>query len=483
MTWLLLHMLFAYTCAGEPAGDRNVCNAEDACEPGLSLLQKQAAAAVPPSPGLTLASLLLAELEHSTAELGQTACGQEDVGAKDLDIIIYGATGFTGQLATKYLARGLPDKPRWAIAGRHRDELLKLKAEVAPDGVWPVVLVADLQDEASLREMTRRARSVLTFAGPYEAYGGANLIRAAVSTCTHYADLCGEGPWKVRMLAEFGDAAKARGMAIVQSIGLDALPADLLALRSAELLAADGLGPASDVTVLWSKLNGYVSGGTVASGRNAMREGALLPGKATAYALAPELPEEARVDSLAGGLPLHVGGRSPVGFDPYLKTMTVPYSMGFIDGQVVRRSLGLAFPGAPIHFAEVMGESAFTERRKFKMDPMMKIDPPARVPQKGQGPPEWVQEKGSLAGQGFAMRGPPHAAQARLYMECNGDPGYAATAKWSVELVVGLALNGPKDGQGGYLTPATALGAQPLMDRLTRADGGKLCKFSTSPFA
>lgn len=485
MKYVLLPLLVAPSAFCDlvaQAESSRFCNVADAgCEPlGFSLLQKQAASKAGAASKGEQSPLLFLRLGAETGA-DVAPCTQEEFATKDLDIVIFGATGFTGSLAVKYLAKGHPEKPRWAIAGRHADELLELRKEVAHDERWPAVVVADLQDPASLRQMTRRARAVISYAGPYEEYGGSNLIEAAIATCTHYTDLSGEGPWKARVLAEFGDAAKARGVAVVQSLGLDSLPADLLATRASELLAEDGWGPPTDVTVFWSKVNTYVSGGTIASGTQAVKEGALVPDKAHAYALSPETPEEARVDAVAGGLPPHVGGPSRFGFDANFSAFTVPYMMGFIDGQVVRRSLGLAFGGAPIRFAEVMGQSVASEYRKFSADPRRLIDPPPARPARGQGPPAWMQEKGGLTGQGLAARGGPHAAKARFNMDCRGDPGYAATAKWSVELTMGLALKGPENGQGGYLTPALALGTKELEARLARADSGHLCSFSTGP--
>jgi len=325
--------------------------------------------------------------------------------------------------------------------------------------------------------MTSRAKVVMTYAGPYKKYGGENLIKAAVSTCTHYSDLAGEGPWKAEMFEKFDGLAKARGVAVVQAVGLDSMPADIMAIRSSEMLASDGLGPPSDVTVFYSKFNGLFSGGTMAAGEDSMQYGAAIADKAHTYALAPETPEDARLDTMPGGLPPHVGGASELGFDANFSQVTFPYIMGGIDGPTVRRSLALTFPGAPIHFSEVMGQSVMTGMAKFFADPMAVIDPPNLNPAPGEGPPQWVLDKGGMTGQGLAVRGAPNAAEARFHMDCKGDPGYSATGKWSVEFALGLAQRGPKDGIGGYLTPTLALGSETIVQLLSQADSGNLCSF------
>merc|ERR1719229_1708589 len=153
--------------------------------------------------------------------------------------------------------------------------------------------------------------------------------------------------------------------------------------------------------------------------------------------------------------------------------------MSSIDGPVARRSLALMYPGAAIHLSEVMGQSVATEMGKFLSDPMAKQEPPNFNPAPGQGPPAWILEKGGMDGQGLAARGAPNAAQVRLHMSCHGDPGYQATAKWSVEFSLALGQEGPRGGAGGYLTPTSALGPQALEERLSQADGGRLCSFWT----
>mmetsp|Transcript_7609 Transcript_7609/g.19402 ORF Transcript_7609/g.19402 Transcript_7609/m.19402 type:complete len:509 (+) Transcript_7609:74-1600(+) len=468
-----------------PASLAATCLDGEACDAGsgLGLLQKLAS---PSTAGQTAKlsradaplGTRAAEARKGALDISLTPCTPEDFASKDLDLIVYGATGYTGKLAAAYLAKGHPRHPRWAIAGRHEEELNELRETISSGPAdRPTVLVADLQDENALRAMTSRAKVVLTFAGPYRKYGGENLISAAIATCTHYADITGEGPWKAEMLEKHGESAKARGVAIVQAVGLDSMPADILATRSAEMLASDGFGPPTDITVMWSKFNGLMSGGTKAAGEDSMLFGASIPDKAHTFALAPETPEEARLDSVPGGVPAHLEGPSLMGYDANFSQFTVPYFMGFLDGPTVRRSLALTFPGAPIHFSEVMGQSVMTEMAKFFTDPMMLLDPPNLDPAPGEGPPQWVLDKGGLAGQGLAVRGAPHAAEARLHLECHGDPGYAATSKWSVEFAVQLALEGPKDGAGGYLTPTLALGAETLVQLLSEANSGNLCSF------
>jgi len=472
--------LVARCAAGANAAPGFCEGALDTLGASVSLLQREGAAGARALRVAPAGAELEPHTEEAQAPLPETSCGAEDFAGRDIDLIIYGATGFTGQLASKYLAKDHPDKPRWAIGGRHRDELEELQANLSALGTnAPSIIIADLQDPASLQAMTRRAKAIVSYAGPYHKYGGENLIRSAIATCTHYADLCGESAFKKEMLQKYGDAAKARGVAIVQALGMDSLPADLLAMGAAEQLATDGHGPPTDITVYFSVLNSWFSGGTMAAGKEQLEVYGVDPNdKESAYALAPEESIEARVDQTPGGTPPHTGASSSdIGYDANFSSITLPYAMSACDGPTVRRSLALTFPDAPIHFAEVMGSSVLKELATFLSSPEALSQPPNPNPVPGEGPPQWLLEGGSLIGQGLAARGAPNAAQARLHMHCKGDPAYQNTAKWSAELALALAQEGPKGGVGGYLTPTVALGSEFIMQRLSKAESGNLCSF------
>ena len=130
---------------------------------------------------------------------------------RDFDLIVYGATGYTGHLIAEYLAtsyRG-DDAPSWAIAGRSTDKLQKVRADIgAPDDL-PLV-EADAADPASLRGMCERAAVIITTVGPYQRYG-TELVAACAATGTAYVDLCGEPAWMRRMIDINHKEAKRSG--------------------------------------------------------------------------------------------------------------------------------------------------------------------------------------------------------------------------------------------------------------------------------
>ena len=146
---------------------------------------------------------------------------------RDFDLIVYGATGYTGRLIAEYLAtsyRG-DDAPSWAIAGRSTDKLEKVRADIgAPDDL-PLVK-ADAAEPASLRSMCERAAVIITTVGPYQLHG-AELVAACAATGTGYVDLCGEPAWMRRMIDAHHEEAQRTGARIVFSCGFDSIPFDL----------------------------------------------------------------------------------------------------------------------------------------------------------------------------------------------------------------------------------------------------------------
>lgn len=426
---------------------------------GVSLLQREAA-------GSARARRAGDALRPAAVAVVTRRCSAEDFKAKELDIVLYGATGFTGSMSAAYLAKDHRDKPRWAIGGRHREDLEKLQAELSKLGSNPPeIIVATLDDPDSVRAMVARAKVVMTYAGPYRKFGGDKLIEAAIESCTHYVDLCGETEFKVDMLERCGDLAKSSGVVIMQSVGMDSMPADVLAIASAELLAGDSHGPPTDVVVTWSKFNTFISGGTLASAQDAAGARAEI----RPYSLAPEAPLAARVDTSISG--------PAVGYDAKTGSINLPYPMNFVDAPTVRRSLAVTFPGAPIHYSEIMSRESLKEMKNFLFSsPDAVKDPVNFKPAPGEGPPKWLLETGGLGGQGTAVRGAPHESQARVHLNCLGDPSYNLTSMWSVDVSLSLAVNGSLGGASGYLTPALALGPQRIMERMSLMG---LCSFWT----
>ncbi|RZM04609.1 MAG: saccharopine dehydrogenase, partial [Sphingomonas sp.] len=146
---------------------------------------------------------------------------------RDFDLIVYGATGFTGRLVAEYLVRTYPGDaaPRWAMAGRSLDKLAQVRNLIGAPADLPLI-AADADDPASLAEMAQRAEAIVTTVGPYQLYGSA-LVAACATAGTAYLDLCGEPAWMRHMIDAHEEEAKRTGARIVFSCGFDSIPFDL----------------------------------------------------------------------------------------------------------------------------------------------------------------------------------------------------------------------------------------------------------------
>ena len=150
---------------------------------------------------------------------------------KDIDIIIYGATGFTGQLCVKYF-QSLNTDVNWAIAGRDQDKLQKVASDNSVD---VEILIADSDDEVALDILTSRAKVILSTTGPFHRYGS-KLVASCVKNRTNYVDITGENFWVKGLIAKHHEEASAKGIRIIPSCGYDSIPSDLGVFYSAKAL-------------------------------------------------------------------------------------------------------------------------------------------------------------------------------------------------------------------------------------------------------
>ena len=168
-------------------------------------------------------------MSETTNQPESTGTGARDASDRSFDIILYGATGFTGGLVADYLLRNMPEGGSWAVAGRNRTKLDAVAARLAsemPEVPAPGIVVADTQDTASLAEMVRSTRVLITTVGPYLEYGEP-LVAACAEAGTDYVDLTGEPEFVDRMYLEYHDAAQASGARLVHACGFDSIPHDL----------------------------------------------------------------------------------------------------------------------------------------------------------------------------------------------------------------------------------------------------------------
>ena len=398
---------------------------------------------------------------------------------RDLDIVVYGASGFVGALTAGYLAAHAPEGTRIALAGRSAERLEAVRARLGRD--WPVI-VADAADTAALEKLAASAHVVITTVGPYIRHGRA-LVRACAAAGTDYVDLTGEVAFARASVDENHELARSTGARIVHSCGFDSIPSDLGVHALFGRVSDDDAGELTDTTLVVTRLKGGFSGGTIDSIRNQVdvlsKDRALRRVAASPYSLSPDRaaePDLGRQEDLAT-LP---GSQ----VDPSLKGTLAPFLMASYNTRVVRRTnalRGWAY-GRTFRYREAASVGAsplspvLAAGMKFGISAMIVglALPPTRfvldrlLAKPGTGPDEKTQAAGHFTVDLFTRTTTGARYTARFRMK--GDPGYAATAVMLGESALALALD--RDAlpasDGGVLTPATALG-DALVTRLRAA--------------
>jgi len=399
-------------------------------------------------------------------------------GDRDLDVVVFGATGFVGRLVAGYLAGHAPGGVRIGLAGRSERRLADVRAQLgAAASAWPL-LVADSADPVSLAALARAARVVVTTVGPYRAQGLA-LVQACAEAGTHYADLTGEVLFIRDSIDRCHDVAVAAGARIVHCCGFDSVPSDLGVLLLHHAARADDAGDLQETTLVMVALRGGVSGGTLASmmGQEAEVRASEQRRRVVAdpYALSPDRAAEPDLgDERDPGWARYDGG---------LRMWTGPFAMAGINTRVVRRSNALqgwaygrrfryrevtgfgASPAAPLLAATVSaGLKAAGAGLAFGPSRAMLA---RLLPGPGQGPSERTRRTGY-----FRIQIHTRTSAGARYLgtiEAQGDPGYAATSVMLGETALCLALDTDQlPDRAGVLTPATAMGAA-LATRLRSA--------------
>ncbi len=368
---------------------------------------------------------------------------------RQYDIVLFGATGFTGALTAEYLARHAPATTRWALAGRTRDKLERVRgrlAEVNPACAELPLLAADVDDAGSVAAMAQSTGVVITTVGPYILYGEP-LVAACAAAGTGYVDLTGEPEFVDRTWLRHHAQARQTGARLVHSCGFDSIPYDLGALFTVQQLPAG-------VPI---KLEGFVrasgtfSGGTYHSAIQAMgrlRQG--VRAAAERRRLEPR-PAGRRVRAVQG-LPLHgdqVGGWA-VPF-PTIDPQTVVRSARALDRYGPDFSYGHYLVVKRLPILAGMGAGACAAIALAQLPPtrelLLKIKDP------GVGPSPEQREKGW-----FRVRLVGEGGGRRVVTEVRGgDPGYGETSKMLAESALCLA-NDELPERAGQLTPAVAMG-------------------------
>ncbi|MEM7510815.1 MAG: saccharopine dehydrogenase NADP-binding domain-containing protein [Bacteroidota bacterium] len=390
--------------------------------------------------------------------------------SRTYDIIIWGASGFTGRLVAEYLYKkyGVNKDLKWAMGGRNKGKLEEVRAAVADETV-PLV-IADSHDEASLDAMTKQAKVICTTVGPYAKYG-APLVAACVKNKAHYCDLAGEPPFIREMIDKHHDTAKANGVKIVHSCGFDSIPSDLGVLYSQEQAKKTFGEYATKVSMRVHDFAGELSGGTYASLSNniemAMQNRDILKVLMHPYGLNPTV-EQSGPDT---------PGIQSVVYDETAKTWIAPFMMEAINTRIVRRSHALeGFPyGENFSYDEAIkggdGEKGKEKAQKIAFQAAALAARPGspekaimdeRMPKPGEGPDQAAREAGYYNCHLYLSLS--DGKLARGIVTGDMDPGYGSTSKMLAESAVCLAKDDLPE-MAGILTPATAMGS-PLVDRL-----------------
>ncbi len=379
------------------------------------------------------------------------------------DIIVYGATGFTGKLVTEYLAthyRG-DGSLRWAMAGRSLDKLAAVRAEIGAPADTPLI-AADASDPASLKAMVAQTKLVLTTVGPYQFYGN-ELVALCAELGTDYIDLCGEPVWMRQMIDKHQATAEKSGARIVFSCGFDSVPFELGVFFVQQQARRVFGAPASRVKGRVRGMSGTLSGGTAASAKatfdSVAKDLSLVPILKDPFALTPGFK----------------GPKQPAGnkaaYEEDLQSWTAPFMMALINTRNVHRSnMLMGFPyGQDFVYDEMVltgpGEKGEANAKKVMAANAEKTGPNA--PKPGEGPSKEEREKGFYNVLFVAIA--PDGRQVRATVTGDRDPGYGSTSKMITECAIGLLRDG-SGVKGGIWTPGAALGDS-LIKRLVANAG------------
>jgi short subunit dehydrogenase-like uncharacterized protein len=380
---------------------------------------------------------------------------------RELDVIVYGATGFTGRLVAEYLVSRLSgqDAPRWAMAGRSEAKLEEVRSSIgAPSGV--PLIVADAADSAGLRAMAERTRVVISSVGPYQLYGSP-LVEACVASGTGYVDLCGEPAWMRDMIDAHEAAARASGARIVFSCGFDSIPFDC-GVEQLQKRCLEALGtPARRIKGRVRAMRGTFSGGTAASMKAtlaaAAKRPALLKLLADPFALTPGFSGPSQPNTL---LP-H--------FDATVGAWVAPFIMAPINTKNVHRTNFLRGHRYGTDFLyDEMIVAGLGDIGKAAAEMIAKFNPLSsdKGPKPGEGPSREERESGFYDILFVAEADGKEAL--RLAVKGDRDPGYGSTSKMISEAALCLAGEAPQ--QGGFWTPGALLG-DALVKRLVEHAG------------
>lgn len=398
---------------------------------------------------------------------------------REFDVVVQGATGFTGTLVAEYMVRqyGIGGNLRWALAGRSKEKLESVRDSLGPEAASLELILAESFDYEALAALASRTKVVLTTVGPYALYGS-DLVAACVEAGTHYCDLAGEVHWIRKMIDQHQARAQQTGARIVHCCGFDSVPMDIGVWFLQEAAREKYGAYCKSITMLVKATKGAASGGTIASMLNLIsesrRDRSVARTLVDPYGLNPD-GERQGPDQR---------DQQKVLYRDDVNAWTAPFIMAGVNTKVVRRSHALAgFPyGRDFRYAEaVMTGDGFTGWLKgwlmtlalgglvlgASYQPTRKLLQKFVLPKPGEGPDRELQQNGFFNLMQIGVLPDETVLWGRITGD--QDPGYGSTSKMLSECAVCLAQDDLGAG-GGVWTPAAVM-AKPLSERLQRNAG------------
>ena len=379
--------------------------------------------------------------------------------SRRFDLVLFGATGFTGGLVAEYLARVSAEESfTWALAGRSLNKLQEVQARLTCAGTSPELLVADINDSNAIRTLASSAKTVITTVGPYGRYGEP-LLRACAEEGTHYVDLTGEPQFVHAMRERYDGLAKKTGARIVNSCGFESIPPDIAVLFALnELKKRIGDLPFQSAAIVVKggvQAGGHLSGGTWHSAVEAM---------ASARDWIKKRPSPVHDHVHAVKIPFyhdrHFGlwAMNMPTIDPEVVRHSArvrgDYGQSFSYGHFMMMKNPLGLVGVAAGVGGVFALAQFAPTRNW----MLKQRMPGEGPSESQRSRDWFHMNIVAQGGGETV----------LCRMVGGDPGYGDTAKMLAEAGLCLALDKQLPPHAGVITPASAMG-EALVPRLRRA--------------
>ena len=393
---------------------------------------------------------------------------------KKFDIIIWGATSFTGKLVTEYIFKKYASsKIKWAIAGRNLKKLEKIRYQVADENI--PIFIADSFDEESLSKFVKKTKVVCSTVGPYSLYG-TKLVKLCVDNNTNYCDITGEAHWIRSLIDRFHEEAKSKKIKIINSCGFDSIPSDMGVYFIQNEIKKINNNYAKSIKMRVAGIRGGISGGTYSSINNllkeAYRDNSIFKVLNNPYGLNPK-------DKMEG---LDKKDLRKIIFDKESNSWIYPFIMAGINTKIVRRSNALSnfIYGKDFRYEEAMiagkGISGFWKAilavfplAMIGLNPnsFLKKIVDSFMPKPGEGPGIEKRKNGFYNLRFYITLNNNRTAFAKVIGD--SDPGYGSTSKMLAESALCLAFDNLSDNYG-VITPSSGMGDK-LLNRLKENAG------------